>query len=92
MPRRLNISSVKGRMPVRYRLHPLSRLPFLAISISVAAWCLWVLFNRISSATPAFIRILALVVLNSAMDVAWGRLTALYSGSCGTGSVLHKTN
>ncbi|HOC95265.1 MAG TPA: hypothetical protein PK802_05250 [Candidatus Cloacimonadota bacterium] len=79
MPRRLNISSVKGRMPVRYRLHPLSRLPFLAISIAVAAWCLWVLFNRISSETPSFFRILPLVVLFIALDTAVRHLTNLNS-------------
>lgn len=79
MPRKLNIASVKGRMPVRYRMHPGVRIPMIVGALLIAAWCLYVLFNHVSSETKLFYKILPLMVLFIALDSALRHLTSLNS-------------
>lgn len=79
MPRKLNIESVKGRIPVRYRMHAAVRIPMIVGALLIAAWCLYVLFNHVNSDTSLFYKMLPVLVLFVALDSALRHLTSLNS-------------
>ncbi len=79
MPRQVRVESVKGRMPVRYRVHPFIRWPMVAISSLIAAYALYFLLTRVHSDDPWPIRYLPLMILFVGLDSVFRHLTSLNS-------------
>lgn len=79
MQRELNIRSVRGRMPVRYRVNPLVRGFAIVANVLISVWCLFVLFTYVRSDSAWWIKILPLVVLFVSLDSLFRHLTSLNS-------------
>jgi hypothetical protein len=77
VPRELNIHSVRGRLPVRYRVNPLIRFSSVAIQILISSYCLFVLFKYAPMQVSAWFRILPLVILFISLDTLIKHLTTL---------------
>ncbi len=79
MQRELNIRSVRGRMPVRYRVNPITRGFGIIANILISGWCLYVLFTYVKADSAWWIKILPLVVLFFSLDTLLRHLTSLNS-------------
>lgn len=77
MPRPLSISSIKARMPVRYRFHPLIRWVMIAFTALIAGYSIYFLVRWVNADTPMFFKITPLVILYIGLDSLFRHLTAL---------------
>ncbi len=79
MPRELNIDSVRGRMPVRYRVPVIMRVLGISAHILISGYCLFILFTLVKSTSPILMKILPLVVLFISLDALFKHFTTLNS-------------
>ncbi|MDD3464345.1 MAG: hypothetical protein PHH07_02550 [Candidatus Cloacimonetes bacterium] len=79
MPRELNINSVRGRMPVRYRVPVLSRVLGIVAHIFISGYCIFVLFSVIRATSPFLMKVLPLLVLFVSLDALFRHFTTLNS-------------
>ncbi|MGC9361729.1 MAG: hypothetical protein ACP5F3_02265 [Candidatus Syntrophosphaera sp.] len=79
MQRELNIRSVRGRMPVRYRVNPIVRGFAIVANVLISGWCLFVLLTYVRADSAWWIKILPLVVLFVSLDSLFRHLTSLNS-------------
>ncbi len=81
MPRELNIQSVKGRMPVRYRVNPYGKFFSIVLHLAICLWCLYVIVspNVRTQDWSVFYRVLPYVVLFVSLDSLFRHLTSLYA-------------
>ncbi|MBW6514007.1 MAG: hypothetical protein K0B87_04545 [Candidatus Syntrophosphaera sp.] len=77
MPQELRIQSVRDRMPVRYRVNPIVRVPAMILHTLLVGWSLWVLFSYVRADSAWWIKVLPLVVLFVSLDSLFRHLTSL---------------
>ncbi len=79
MPRELNFESVRGAMPVRYRVPVLTRVLGILAHSLISGYCIFVLFFIIRNSTPFLMKFLPLVVLFISLDSLFKHFTTLNS-------------
>lgn len=79
MPRELNIESVRGRMPVRYRVPVLRRVLGIVTHLAISGYSVFILFTIVKADSPFLIRVLPLVLLFISLDALFRHFTTLNS-------------
>ncbi len=79
MPRELNIESVRGRMPVRYRVPVLRRVLGIVTHLAISGYSVFILFTIVNADSPFLIRVLPLVLLFISLDALFRHFTTLNS-------------
>lgn len=71
------MKSVKGKMPVRYRVHPLQRYPGILFTLLIILGILYFLFTKVNLDSPNFIKVISLVVLYIGLDQFFRHVSSL---------------
>lgn len=79
MPRELNIESVRGRMPVRYRMPVVMRVLGIIAHTLVSGYCIFLMFTRVTHSTPIVMKVLPILILFISLDALFKHLTSLNS-------------
>lgn len=79
MPRQIKIESVQGKMPRRYRVHPLLITIRVVMALALVAYSLYFLGRWVSADTHLILKILSLVILYIGLDSLFRHLTMLSS-------------
>lgn len=77
MPQALNIQSVRDRMPVSYRFHPLIRWVMILFTGAIVGYTVYFLARWVNAETPLFFKITPLVILYIGLDSLFRHLTSL---------------
>ncbi|MCB5224916.1 MAG: hypothetical protein WCY21_05200 [Candidatus Cloacimonadaceae bacterium] len=79
MPRKLNIETVRGRMPVRYRVPVVSRVLGISAHLLISGYFIWLLFTKITQESPYMLKILPILALFVSLDALLRHFSSLNS-------------
>lgn len=79
MSRKLNIESVQGRMPVRYRVPVISRVLGIGAHLLISSYFIWFLFARVSVDSSFIIKILPILAIFISLDALLRHFSSLNS-------------
>ena len=79
MSRKLNIESVQGRMPVRYRVPVITRVLGIAAHLLITAYFIWFLFTKVSTDSHFLMRILPILAIFISLDALLRHFSTLNS-------------
>lgn len=79
MRHKISVSSVKDRMPVRYRVHPLLIFFKVVLALALIVPAIVLLVNKVDADTPLFFKLAALMVLYIGLDSVFRHTTSLSS-------------
>ena len=79
MPRQINIESITGKIPVRYRIHILARGTMIAFALAIATYSIYFLVLYVRADTPLFYKLLPLIIFFIGVDSLFRHLFSLNS-------------
>lgn len=77
MPRQIEINSIRDRMPVSYRFHPLLRWIMILFTALIVGYTVYFLVRWVNAETPLFFKVTPLVILYIGLDSLLRHLTSL---------------
>lgn len=79
MPAEVNIESIRGRLPVRYRFNPFVRMFMIAITLGIGIYSIYFLAIYVNQDTPLIAKLIPIMILFVSLNSFIRHTTSLNS-------------